>query len=518
MNLRDGAQISLWQNTAGVYQSQSKSPDKSFDVVIIGAGITGITLALQLQQLGKKCAVLEAMDIGYGTTGGTTAHLNTLLDTPYNTIIKNFGKENAKLVASAARAGIQLVNENIKKFKIDCGYEDQTGYLFAQTEDQLKELDSIHDAIVDVGLDVSYTSTMPLPIRYRKAIEVPLQAKFHPVRYVQALAKTFEQAGGVIVTDCRVTDYQKNNANSDRQTIETAKGNFSAGALVYATHIPMGVNILHLRCVPYRSYAMAVKLVNDSSYPEGLFYDMYDPYHYYRTQEIDGQKYLIAGGEDHKTGEEPNTNGCFLHLESHIRSHFDVEEIAFKWSSQYYEPADGLPYIGHYPGHAKNVFVATGYGGNGITYSHVAALVLSGLIVGEESPYSELFSPARLKPVAGFTEFVKHNADVVKQFVGKWFGQETIETLASLAPGEGKVVKYEGQSLGLFKDEKGIIHAVNPACTHLKCSVDWNIAEQSWDCPCHGARYSCEGKVLNGPASKDLEQIEIRSLHKVEKG
>jgi glycine/D-amino acid oxidase-like deaminating enzyme/nitrite reductase/ring-hydroxylating ferredoxin subunit len=509
MIARDGARTSLWQNTVSEYVPSPKSSEKNFDIAIAGGGITGITLALLLQRSGKKCLVLEAQTLGFGTTGGTTAHLNTLLDTPYTTIIKNFGKERATLVASAARNAIELVKSNIEAYRIDCGFEETPGYLFSQTEDQKKELDDIYEACLSVGVEVKFTSDIPVPVPFNKAMRVERQAKFHPLRYVQALAKAFEDAGGAIQQHTRVIGFESKEKNN--VTIETTMGNFEADALVFATHIPIGINLLHLRCPPYRSYAMAVKL-SDGAYPEGLAYDMYDPYHYYRTQEIQGEKYLIVGGEDHKTGESANTNGCFLELESHIRSHFNVAEVTDKWSSQFFEPVDGLPYIGHLPGNPENIFVATGYGGNGITYSHIAALLLKDVLLGVENIYADVFTPGRVKPVAGFAEFVKHNADVVKQFVGKWFGKDDLQDLAALAPGEGKVVSYENQSIALYKDEAGTLHAVSPVCTHMKCSVAWNIAEKSWDCPCHGARYSFEGEVLNGPASRNLEPVEVRTL------
>jgi glycine/D-amino acid oxidase-like deaminating enzyme/nitrite reductase/ring-hydroxylating ferredoxin subunit len=510
MVLRDGNCPSLWQDTVQEYSPAPVVSGIRYDIAIAGGGITGITLALELQQAGKKCIVLEAQSIGFGTTGGTTAHLNTLLDTPYTTIIKNFGKENARLVAGAARSAIQLVQSNINRYSIDCGFEAVPGFLFAETEAQRNELQKIHDACMDVGVDVEFTSTIPVPISFMKALKISRQAKFHPLRYLHALAEAFEAAGGHIVEGCRVVASESDAADHSMLNIDTSTGAYHANALVYATHIPTGMNILHMRCPAYRSYAMAVTL-NDGAYPKGLAYDMYDPYHYYRTQDIDGKKYLIVGGEDHRTGEEPNTNASFLKLESHVRSHFNIKEIAFRWSSQYFEPVDGLPYIGHLPGHPKNVYVATGYGGNGMIYSNVAAIVLKSLILNEENEYAALFSPARLKLVAGFTEFVKHNADVVKQFVGKWFGREEIHEIAELAPGEGKVVKYGDHALALFKDMDGTIHAVSPACTHMKCSVAWNAAEQSWDCPCHGARYSVEGHVLTGPAVRDLEPVEVRA-------
>src|SRR5690606_18157307 len=219
-----------------------------------------------------------------------------------------------------------------------------------------------------------------------------------------------------------------------------------------------------------------------------------------RTQMIDGQSYLIVGGEDHRTGDSENTNKAFLQIESHIRANFHVSEITHRWSSQFYEPVDGLAYIGTLPGAGDNILVATGYSGNGMIYSHIAALELSNLILRNESRYNKLFSPSRIKPVAGFTEFVKHNTEVVAQFVGKWFSTEKLDEIASVANEEGKVVKYNNETMALYKDATGQLHAVSPACTHMKCAVAFNAAEKSWDCPCHGARYSVDGEVLTGPA------------------
>jgi len=505
---RDGSCTSLWQDSVDKYASTNTAErNYLYDIIIVGGGITGISTALLLQRSGKKCLLLEAANLGFGTTGGTTAHLNTLLDTPYTTISKNFGKEKAKLVAQAASDAIELIKENIEQYKIDCGFEEADAFLFAQDDKQDKELEDILEASADAGLDIKYSNDIPIPVPFTKAVRVKGQAKFHPLKYVYALATALEKEGGIIIQDCRVTGVEDN----ETLKVETTKGIFKSKDLVYATHIPPGVNLVHLRCVPYRSYAMAVTL-SDDNYPENLAYDMYDPYHYYRTQKVDGQNYLIAGGKDHKTAHEENTEQCFLKLEAHIRKYFSVDEIAYKWSSQYFEPADGLPYIGHLPGHPKNIYVATGYGGNGMTYSNVAALTLKEILLNEETKYADLFDPNRIKPVAGFTNFIKHNADVAKLFVEKWFSREELQQLVDLAPGEGNVVVYNKHKVALYKDDDGVLHAVNPICTHLKCEVKWNSAERSWDCPCHGARYSYDGKVLTGPTDRDLEAIRIRSL------
>ncbi|MBO9153070.1 FAD-dependent oxidoreductase [Chitinophaga sp. GCM10012297] len=498
---RDGHCTSLWQNGETAYKPAPITDTKDFDVIVAGGGITGISTALLMAERGKRCLVLEARELCFGTTGGTTAHINTLLDTPYATIAKNFGKDNAKATAQAAQDALQLIRSNVSRLNIDCGFSEADAYLFAQNGDQDKTLQQLLDATVDAGVEAFAANNIPLPIPFTTAMRVKGQAKFHPVKYVFALARAFESLGGAILQQTRVTGVEN---NADGVTVETSQGRFVAKDLIYATHIPPGVNLLHLRCVPYRSYAMAVTL-SDEAYPEDLSYDMEDPYHYYRTQMVNGQPYLIAGGKDHKTGETANAAAHFTQLESHIRKYFNVKEISYKWSSQYFEPADGLPYIGHLPGQQEHIYVATGFGGNGMTYSNVAAILLRDLVAKGAAQYETLFDPNRIKPVAGFKSFISHNADVVKQFVSKLLPHEDLKQLADMAPGEGKVVSYEDEKIAIHKDGKGGIHAVSPVCTHLQCEVKWNNAELSWDCPCHGARYDPDGNVLTGPASMSLE-------------
>ncbi|MBS1564244.1 MAG: FAD-dependent oxidoreductase [Bacteroidetes bacterium] len=504
MIARDGACISLWQTTAERYRITSvPSKDGKYDVIIAGGGISGVSTALLLQKAGLRCALLEARSLCFGTTGGTTAHLNTLMDTPYTTIAGNFGREGASMVARAAESAIALIKQNIAAYNIDCGFEDARAYLFSQDSRQSSELEDISRASLDAGLELSATEAIPIAVPFEKAIVIQGQAKFHPVRYVNALAKAFEEAGGVILEQCRVMGTEE----KDGLEVSTSRGAMYAQWLIYTTHIPPGVNMLHLRCAPYRSYAMAVQLLGDR-YPEGLTYDMYDPYHYYRTQKIDGEPFLIVGGEDHKTGHEDNTLSRFLKLEAHIRSWFSVKGIVHRWSSQYFEPTDGLPYIGRLNGAPERVLVATGYGGNGMTYSSVAAQLLADTVLDRPNPFSELFDPGRIKPIAGFSNFVKENFDVAKELISGLFSREKIESSAALAPDEGKVVKLEGESIAVYKDKDHTLHTVSPVCTHLKCSVTWNNAERSWDCPCHGARYDADGGVITGPADRDLKKID----------
>ncbi len=500
---RDGALQSIWQHKKDDHKPTGSSTG-SYDVFIAGGGITGLTTGLLLQKAGKKCVIAEAHTIGFGTTGGTTAHLNTFFDTPYYTVESDFGEENALLLAEAAKEAMELIKKNISEHNIKCDFEEKAGYIFTTEQKQEEELEKLVEGTKKVGLPIDFINDSPFPIPYTKMACIREQAQLHPVEYIFGLAKAFEAAGGVILTGCRVTGTDE----GDTITVKTTKGEITAAQLIWATHIPTGVNLLHFRAAPYRSYVIGV-ILNEDNYPQDLGYDMEDPYHYYRTHSIDGQQYLIAGGEDHKTAHEENTDAPFRELENYVRKHFDVKEVAFKWSSQYFEPADGLAYIGHLPGNGDNVWVATGFGGNGMPYSHIAAITLSDILIKGDSKYRELFNPNRVKPVAGFTNFVKEAVDVVKEFVSGKFSAEKIEGFSELAPGEAKVVKYEGEKIAMYKDEQHKVHAVNPTCTHVHCTVSWNSAEKSWDCPCHGARYSCEGEVLTGPATKNLAVIDL---------
>ena len=505
---RDGQNTSIWQHGMPDYNSIHDSFRTDLDVVIIGGGITGISTALNLQRTGKNCVVVEAQHIGFGTTGGTTAHLNTLMDTSYDKLKNNFGAENAHKVCKVVKDALQLIEQNTIDYEIECGFAHKTAYLFSQDEKQSDELKRIVDSTNEVGIKMEYCDSIPVNIPFEKAAKLGEHGQIHSTQYLFGIAEAFEREGGHIINNCRALEVTVEN---EKTFVVTSRAKIKTQFVVYATHIPPGVNILHFRCAPYRSYVLGVKL-KDNKYPDALVYDMVDPYHYYRTQEIDGESYLIAGGEDHKTGHEENAAHCFTKLESTVRKYFEVDSIAFRWSSQYFEPADGLPYIGHLPGNPKNVFVATGFSGNGMMYGTVSSIILSDIIVKGSSEYEDLFKPGRVKPVAEFEKFVKEAADVVGVFIGKRFSMEEIKEAAELAKGEAKVVDYEGISIALYKDEAGKLYAVNPSCPHIKCVVNWNNTEKSWDCPCHGSRFSYTGELLTGPSRKDLTVIDLKEL------
>ncbi|WP_367269782.1 FAD-dependent oxidoreductase [uncultured Chryseobacterium sp.] len=333
---------------------------------------------------------------------------------------------------------------------------------------------------------------------------MPDQAQFHPVKYIKTLCEAFINTGGIILEDCLA---EKHDEQDDVIILKTSKGEIKAQHLIYATHIPPGLSILHTTNAPYRRYAMAFSL-KDENYPKDLGYDLIDPYHYYRVQEINGETLLIAGGEDHKTGHEEDTGKCFSRLENYVRKYFDVETAYYSWSSQYYEPTDGFLYIGKLPGSKGKVYTATGFRGNGMIFGTISSRIISDLIINGNSKYENIFNPSRIKPIAGFTSFVEENAVVAFDFIKDKLFKEKITSLHEINEGEAKVVKYEGDSYALYKEATGKVHLVKSTCPHAKCEVRWNSAELSWDCHCHGSRFNINGKILTGPSVMALQRVD----------
>ncbi|MFP3834578.1 FAD-dependent oxidoreductase [Chryseobacterium sp. SIMBA_028] len=501
---RDGARKSIWQEEIKTF-SLDPALAKCYDVAIVGAGITGISTAIRLQKEGKKCIVLEASNIGFGTTGGTTAHLNDFFDTTYAQAIKDVGLQNAKLLKYVGIEARNIIRNNIRQFNISCDFESKPAYLFALDEKQEKKLDDILKGASQVGHPMAQTDDIPFPFAFKKAVSIPDQGQFHPIKYIKGLAEAFINLGGLLLEECLCEGHDE---KEDVVILQSSKGRVSARSVIYATHIPPGVNILHLMNAPYRSYAIAFRLKGDC-HPMELGYDLTEPYHYYRTQKINGENLFIAGGEDHKTGHADDTGECFSKLENYVREYFDVDTAVYSWSSQYYEPADGLPYIGVLPGSKGKIYTATGFRGNGMIFGTITSQILGDLILNGSSKYKDLFDPARIRPIAGFTNFVKEQAVVVFDFVKDKMLTERINSLTELSDGEAKVVKYEGESYAVYKEKGGKLHLIKSTCPHAKCEVRWNSAETSWDCPCHGSRFNINGRMLTGPTVKNLQRIEL---------
>ena len=504
---RDGARKSIWQQELKTFSSVIPTTD-IFDVAIIGGGITGVSTAFNLQKSGKSCILIEASNIGFGTSGGTTAHLNDFFDTSYAEAIRDFGEAEARLFMECGKEAMQLIESNIRENGIDCDLERKDAHLFALDEKQVSQLDELVDGARAVGFQMDYIDEIQFPIPFKKAVKIPNQGQFHPIKYIKALAEVFIRSGGAIIEDCICESHDE---QEESVLLKTSQGLIRAKNVVYATHIPPGVNLLHFSNAPYRSYAMAFTL-KSGNYPTVLGYDLEDPYHYYRTHEVDGQTLLIAGGEDHKTGHATDTGTCFSRLENYVRNYFEVDQVIFSWSSQYYEPVDGFPYIGVLPGSGGRIYTATGFRGNGMMLGSLSSRIIADLILTGSSKYEKLFSPSRIKPIAGFTAFVKEQASVVSDFVKDKLFVERIGSLAEIDESEAKVVSFDGEKFAVYKEAGGRMHILKSTCPHAGCEVRWNNAEISWDCPCHGSRFNINGRLLTGPSVEGLVRVQEEEL------
>jgi glycine/D-amino acid oxidase-like deaminating enzyme/nitrite reductase/ring-hydroxylating ferredoxin subunit len=490
---------SVWEATAAPAPSFPSLPsDLEVEVAVVGGGITGVSLADRLADAGVSAVLLEARRIGSGVTPNSTGHLTQIVDARYAAVQKDFGPEAARLVAESAGVAIDHVEVTAARYAIDCGFRRVPGTLFAEDSARLGEIEDEVEAMREAGLPVERVAAVGVPLPVAGGLRLQAQAEFHPLAYIRALARTLPDRGVPVFEGVRVVEVEP--GEPVRLITENGRS-VTARRVVLATHTPIGFDTLQTAVAPYRSYVIGAALRDEATYPDGLYFDTRDPYHYYRTAEGAGGRVLVAGGRDHKTGSVDDSDP-YASLEAHVRERFPVADVQYRWSAQVFEPVDGLPFVG--PSLLReNVYVATGLSGDGLLWGTAAALLLGSLVRGEEHPWEEVFRSTRFKPVAGAAEFVKHNGSAAVHFVADRF-REDHPKLATLAPGEGGLVEVDGHQTAAYRDESGRLHRLSPRCTHMGCTVRWNAVDRTWDCPCHGARYAPTGEPLSAPATLGL--------------
>jgi glycine/D-amino acid oxidase-like deaminating enzyme/nitrite reductase/ring-hydroxylating ferredoxin subunit len=496
--------------------------DREVDVAIIGAGIAGATTAALLKRAGLRVAVIDAARIGVGESGRTTAHLTEALDVRYHDLVGRFGLAAAREVAAAQRASIDLLERLCEEVdarpperfttKVGCGFTRVPGYLFAEDAAGEDDVRAEADAAAHVGCDVRLVDELPLAFPIRRALRFERQAELRPVVLVNGLLASIPGDGSGVFEQTRALAVH----DGEPCRVDTDRGTIVARSVVIAAHVPVTNRFfLHTKIAPYRTYVVAGR----TSLPAdvGLFWDTADPYHYVRASRFGDDVYLIVGGEDHKVGHHGGGASAFERLADWMRPRFGEHPIAYRWSGQIIEPADGLPYIGR-NALSSRVFVATGFAGNGMTGGALAALILSDEVQGRPNRWAELFAATRLRPMASARAFVRENADVARHLVGDRLRRSQVPNVAEIRRGEGRIVIARGERLAVYRDDAGELSACSATCTHLGCVVTWNDVENTWDCPCHGSRYDPYGEVINGPATAPLARREIPSEEERERG
>ena len=499
---------SLWQATASIPPRPPLADHVTADVCVIGAGIAGLSVAYQLARAGKRVVVLEMEQIASGETGRTTAHLANAIDDRYATLEKAIGLDKTRLVAESHTAAIDWIEATVRSEGIDCDFVRLDGFLVCAEGDGpdvlTEELAAAHRAGLDgVLLDRA------TPVRgwdSGPALRFPAQGRFHILRYMAGLARGIERADGAIYCASRV---EKIEGGTPAMVTTDAKLTVAADDVVVCTNGSISdMMVTHVKQAPYRSFVVAFR-VPKGSVPDALYWDTGDPYHYVRLQPLDGASdALIVGGEDHKTAHADDAGDRFQRLEEWTRRRFPIAgERLYQWSGQVLEPHDYLAFIGKNPDGAEHVWMVSGDSGMGMTHGTIAGLVLGDLLQGKPHRWAALYDPKRV--TLHHTELAtmaRENADVAAQFAD-WVTPGQVNDVSSIRNGEGRVIRRGMHKIAAFRDESGTVHERSAVCTHLKCIVDWNTAEKSWDCPCHGSRFSATGKVIAGPATADLEEI-----------
>ena len=510
MNARDEATRSLWMRVEVLPDASAAKGALTADTVIVGSGIAGLSAAYELAAAGQKVIVVDRGSIAGGMTSRTTAHLAPICDDTISSLIDLRGEEMARLFQQSQEAAVDRIEAIVGELDIDCAFRRLDGFLFPaedmKREEAKKQLDKELEAARKAGAAAEHAKGVPfVGFKTAPALRYPRQATFHPLKYLQAITRTVVDKGGKVFANSPVVRIEASPQGVEVHTENGAR--IAASHAIVATNSPINKRVeLHSKMAPYRTYAMAFSIAR-GTLPDALYWDMADPYHYVRLHPGSGKgDYLIAGGEDHKSGEADDGAERFGKLEAWIRKLVpELGKEAHRWSGQVMTTLDHCGYIGRDP-HDERVFVVTGDSGQGITHGALAGLLLRNLIVSGSSPWESVYDPSR-KTAKAIGTYISENVTAIKNFAEYLLPSE-LDSAEALKPGEGGILIDGLKRLAACRDRDGTLHVRSGVCTHLGCHVNWNSTEQCWDCPCHGSQFAPDGAVLNGPALSPLEAAE----------
>ncbi|HEV7243235.1 MAG TPA: FAD-dependent oxidoreductase [Thermoanaerobaculia bacterium] len=494
--------LSLWIDTTPSTSYPSLRGELTADVAIVGGGITGITAAYLLAKAGKSVVIVEKGRIAMAETGHTTAHIIEATDADYRDLIEDHGEDNARLNTEAIRSSIALIRSVVDELHIDCGFKAVDGYLYTEDEEDREYLQRQQEFLRQAGIETEWVDQVPLPFPTKGGVHYRNQYVFHVRQYLLAVAEAAVKHGARIFESSLVNEVE--NAEKDGSCVaKTEEGSVRAQHLLLATHVPINDRgTLWAKMYMTRTYVVAAP-IEPGQVTDALFWDTAYPYHYTRLLETNKGWFLVVGGEDRDVGKDGNDESRYEALEEYCRSRFGVSTFTHRWSGQINEPADALPFIGE-SSHGKNVWMSTGYSGTGMTYGTLSAMLLSDFAQERENRYAKLYDPGRTKVGAVLENVVTKAIEYPKRMIEKATHLDVeAKSVDEVGEGEGKIVSSGGEKYAAARID-GELRLLDPTCTHMGCTIAWNAAEKSWDCPCHGSRFDTRGQVLNGPATSPL--------------
>ncbi len=476
----------------------------SHDVVVVGAGLTGLATAYLLARRGVSVCVLEARQVGAVTTGGTTGKVTLLQGTSLSRIREAAGEEAALTYVQSNRAGQEWLLSELGADPRTVQTRD--AWTYAVTDQGRRAAAREWRACRDAGLAVEAArpADSGLPFPTSAALRLPGQAQVHAGRMLAHLLRGVLSAGGEVVEGVRVLGVDSRLPGA----VHTRLGPVLAGQVVLATGTPVLDRGLHFaRLAPDRSYGSAYRVPGEV--PSGMYLSADSPTRSLRTLPTDDGELLLVGGNGHPVG-RPDPRGrtpedLVAELDAWTRAHFPGAQRTHRWSAQDYRSPDGIPVVGPLSGFQERVLVATGFDKWGMTNGAAAALALSGRVLGEPPPWAELLA-GRGPGLARAREVGALNARVAARLARGLLGAGLSGSVDDDAvPAEGRgVVRHDGTRPVAVSTVGGVTRTVSGMCAHLGGVVSWNDAECTWDCPLHGSRFAPDGTVLEGPATSAL--------------
>ncbi|NLV17639.1 MAG: FAD-dependent oxidoreductase [Syntrophomonadaceae bacterium] len=472
--------------------------DIQTDIAIVGGGIVGLTAAYLLAKHNLKIVVLEAGRILQGTTGHTTAKITSQHSLIYARLKNQLGEEPARQYAEANENAIKFIADTVQENQIDCDFQWRSAYVYTQSDQYIKQIEDENQAAVSFGIKSTVSGNCPLPFPVKAALRFDHQAQFHPLKYLKSLVRLLPES-------CRIFEHTRavNIEGEQIPTIITGQGRrVSAAKVIIASHYPFfdGGGLYFARVYPTRSYITGITITE--KFPEGMYISAESPARSLRSTPFHDNELILIGGENHKTGQSANTSIHYDNLLTFAGDTFQVQDTLFRWSTQDYTTLDGIPYVGLLTFNHPRLYTATGFGKWGMTNGTNAAIIIKDLIISGNNSYAKVFSPLRFTPKASAATFVTENANVAKHFLLGKLSPALAEQ--NIPAGDARIINHEGEKLGVFKDDNNRLHIVDVICPHVGCELSWNEAERSWDCPCHGSRFTYEGDIIEGPALSHL--------------
>lgn len=473
--------------------------DITADVVVIGAGLAGVMTAYELAMTGMDVALLEMRTALSDVTGHTTAKVTAAHGSVIADIAKRAGDEAARLHVAENCSAIRRIDSLAGWLGIECDLRRLDTVAYVEDSSMAGAVDSVADVLRAAG--ATPHDVMPgsaewgLPYEMSRAVRIENDLRFHPLKFGSGVLKEFERKGGRVFEHSRVVALEE---NRDCVTARTQAGSVSANSAVVCTHYPFHDHgSLFSRLYPHRSYVLGAYL--NTPVPDSMYIAL-DESITIRSQETDTGMLAIVSGRHHRAGAGGDERDHYLTLEAQLRQRLDVDRIEWHWSTQDNHTPDGLPFIGRSPG-TERIHVVSGFAAWGMSQAAVAAPMIAQMLQGAEPPLADLYSPLRFE-AKGAAEFLRENATVTKEFASTLLAEGSAE---QLKPGEGKRIRKGAHRVAAYRDFDGTLHEVSATCTHLGCGLEFNDAEKTWDCPCHGSRFSVDGAVIHGPAVRDLE-------------